>query len=132
MTQPLTQVLLLLAAAVLVVALARRLGLPAIVGYLVVGMLLGPFAFALIEDAPATRGLAEIGVVFLLFTGLLLWDQGRHFVETALGFQFSIDAQRWATLLHSTAAIATTLMRPPSIRAFRPRGRLASSAVRRR
>ncbi len=68
LTQPLTQVLLLLAAAVLVVALARRLGLPAIVGYLVVGMLLGPSAFALIEDAPATRGLAEIGVVFLLFT----------------------------------------------------------------
>jgi CPA2 family monovalent cation:H+ antiporter-2 len=68
LTQPLTQVLLLLAAAVLVVALARRLGLPAIVGYLVVGMLLGPSAFGLIEDAPATRGLAEIGVVFLLFT----------------------------------------------------------------
>ena len=68
LTQPLTQVLLLLAAAVLVVALARRLGLPAILGYLVVGMLLGPSAFALLEDVPATRALAEIGVVFLLFT----------------------------------------------------------------
>ena len=49
-------------------------------------------------------------VVFLLLTGLVLWDQGRHFVETALGFQFSIDAQRWATLLHSTAAIATIVL----------------------
>ena len=67
-TEPLTQVLLLLAAAVLIVALARRVGLPAILGYLLVGMLLGPSAFALLEDAPATRALAEIGVVFLLFT----------------------------------------------------------------
>jgi Kef-type K+ transport system membrane component KefB len=39
--QPLTQVLLLLLASVGVVAVARRLGLPAILGYLFVGMLLG-------------------------------------------------------------------------------------------
>jgi monovalent cation:H+ antiporter-2, CPA2 family len=68
LSQPLTQVLLLLAASVLVVALARRIGLPAILGYLVVGMLLGPSALGLLNDAPATRALAEIGVVFLLFT----------------------------------------------------------------
>jgi len=68
LSQPLTQVLLLLAASVLVVALARRVGLPAILGYLVVGMLLGPSAFGLLDDAPATHALAEIGVVFLLFT----------------------------------------------------------------
>lgn len=66
--EPLTQVLLLLAAAVLIVALARRVGLPAILGYVIVGMLLGPSAFALLDDAPATRALAETGVVFLLFT----------------------------------------------------------------
>ncbi len=65
---PLTQVLLLLAAALLVVAIARRLGLPAILGYLVVGTLLGPFAFGLIDESGTTRLLAELGVVFLLFT----------------------------------------------------------------
>ncbi|MCU0757953.1 MAG: monovalent cation:proton antiporter-2 (CPA2) family protein [Steroidobacteraceae bacterium] len=65
---PLTQVLLLLAAALLVVALARRLGLPAILGYLAVGTALGPFAFGLIDESATTRLLAELGVVFLLFT----------------------------------------------------------------
>jgi len=65
---PLTQVLVLLAAALLVVALARRLGLPAILGYLAVGTLLGPFAFGFIDGSATTRLLAELGVVFLLFT----------------------------------------------------------------
>src|SRR5260221_14261331 len=64
----LTQVLVLLCASVLVVAVARRLGLPPILGYLVVGLLLGPLAFGLLPAGPATRALAEIGVVFLLFT----------------------------------------------------------------
>ena len=49
-------------------------------------------------------------IPFLLLTGLLLWDQGRGFVETALGLKFSIDAQRWATLLHSIGAVAAILM----------------------
>jgi monovalent cation:H+ antiporter-2, CPA2 family len=65
---PLTQVLVLLFASVVVVAIARRQGLPPMLGYLVVGMLLGPLAFGLLPDGAATRALAEIGVVFLLFT----------------------------------------------------------------
>src|SRR5258705_1042093 len=64
----LTQVLVLLFASVVVVAVARRQGLPPILGYLVVGLLLGPLAFGLLPAGPATRALAEIGVVFLLFT----------------------------------------------------------------
>ena len=65
---PLAQILILLAAAVLVVALARRVGLPAILGYLIVGTLFGPFALGAIDDTGTTRLLAELGVVFLLFT----------------------------------------------------------------
>ncbi|MFO1455642.1 MAG: monovalent cation:proton antiporter-2 (CPA2) family protein [Steroidobacteraceae bacterium] len=65
---PLTQVLVLLAAALVVVALARRLGLPAILGYLAVGTVLGPFALGLISESGTTRLLADLGVVFLLFT----------------------------------------------------------------
>lgn len=65
---PLAQVLLLLAAAVLVVAVARRAGLPAILGYLLVGTIFGPYALGVMEESSTTRLLAELGVVFLLFT----------------------------------------------------------------
>ena len=65
---PLTQVLILLVASVLVVSLARRVELPPILGYLVVGMMLGPLAMGVLPNSEATRTLAEIGVVFLLFT----------------------------------------------------------------
>lgn len=60
--------MILLAGAVFVVALARRLGLPAILGYIVVGMVLGPHAAGVVTDSPTTQLLAELGVVFLLFT----------------------------------------------------------------
>jgi CPA2 family monovalent cation:H+ antiporter-2 len=72
--EPLTQVLILLVAAVLVVALARRVSMPAILGYLVVGMILGPLT-GVLPDTGAMHALADIGVVFLLFTlGLeFLW-----------------------------------------------------------
>lgn len=66
--EPLTEVMILLAGAVFVVALARRLGLPAILGYIVVGMALGPHAAGLVTDSGTTQLLAELGVVFLLFT----------------------------------------------------------------
>ena len=73
--QPLTQVLILLLASVVVLAIARRQGLPPILGYLVVGMLLGPLAFGVLPNGAATQTFANIGVVFLLFTlGLdFLW-----------------------------------------------------------
>jgi CPA2 family monovalent cation:H+ antiporter-2 len=65
---PLTQVLALLLASVLVVTAARRLGLPPVLGYLGVGLLVGPHALGLMADSEHTQLLAEIGVVFLLFT----------------------------------------------------------------
>lgn len=60
--------LILLAAAVGVVVLFRLLHLPAMLGYLIVGILIGPHALGWIPDAPETRHLAEFGVVFLMFS----------------------------------------------------------------
>ncbi len=68
MHNTLSLVLILLAAAVLMVALFRVLRLPPMLGYLLVGMLIGPHAFGLIQDSAQTRYLAEFGVVFLMFS----------------------------------------------------------------
>ena len=66
--QPLTQVLILLAAAVLLVTLARRLGLSTAVPYLIVGLALGPHALAVVSGSATVTLLADLGVAFLLFT----------------------------------------------------------------
>jgi len=60
--------LLLLAAAVLGVVAFRMLHLPPMLGYLAVGILIGPHALGLAEDNATTHTLAEFGVVFLMFS----------------------------------------------------------------
>src|SRR6202041_3354171 len=85
-SDPLLQILILLTASVCVVAAVRKLALPAILGYLAVGMLLGPHALALAADNETTQLLADFGVVFLVFT---------------LGLEFSLPrlvAMRWEVL----------------------------------
>ena len=64
----LTQILVLLAGSLLVLALVRRFALPPILGYLLVGMLLGPHALGVLDDDESIRMLADVGVVFLVFT----------------------------------------------------------------
>jgi CPA2 family monovalent cation:H+ antiporter-2 len=59
--------LLYLLAAVLGVVCFRTLKLPPMLGYLVVGVLIGPNALALAENSDMVRHLAEFGVVFLMF-----------------------------------------------------------------
>jgi len=68
MESTLSLVLVLLASAVLVVVLCRILHLPVMLGYLIVGILIGPHALAWIPDAVGTQHLAEFGVVFLMFS----------------------------------------------------------------
>jgi CPA2 family monovalent cation:H+ antiporter-2 len=62
-------VLLFLLAAVLGVVLCRLLKLPPMVGYLAVGVLIGPHALSFAKDSAAAglQHLAEFGVVFLMF-----------------------------------------------------------------
>ncbi|MBI4207451.1 MAG: cation:proton antiporter [Betaproteobacteria bacterium] len=68
MQTTLQPVLILLAAAVLVVVACRSLRLPPLLGYLMVGVVIGPHALALISDTGEVHALAEIGVVFLMFS----------------------------------------------------------------
>ncbi|MBB5019469.1 CPA2 family monovalent cation:H+ antiporter-2 [Chitinivorax tropicus] len=60
--------LILLAASVLAVVACRQLKLPALLGYLLVGIIIGPNALALLEDSADTAYLAEFGIVFLMFS----------------------------------------------------------------
>ena len=64
----LQSVLILLATAVLVVVVFRTLRLPPLLGYLIVGVGIGPHALAWIPDTEAVHQLAEFGVVFLMFS----------------------------------------------------------------
>ena len=47
--------------------LARLLRLPTLLGYLAVGVAIGPHAFELIDNVDSVQTLAELGVVLLLF-----------------------------------------------------------------
>lgn len=71
--------LLYLLAAVLGVVVCRTLRLPAMIGYLAVGVLIGPHALALAQNSAGLRYLAEFGVVFLMF---------------AIGLEFSLPKLR--------------------------------------
>jgi CPA2 family monovalent cation:H+ antiporter-2 len=61
-------ILVLLISSVLAVALFRRLRLPAMLAYFLVGMVLGPHTFGLLPDTEASREFAEFGIVFLMFS----------------------------------------------------------------
>jgi len=68
MSSTLELVLLLLAASVLAVTAFRWAHLPPLLGYLVVGMTIGPYALALVPDSEGMRRLADFGIVFLMFS----------------------------------------------------------------
>ncbi len=47
--------------------IARRIGLPTLVGYLVAGMVIGPFTPGFVGDSESASQLAELGVIFMMF-----------------------------------------------------------------
>ncbi|MEX0809980.1 MAG: monovalent cation:proton antiporter-2 (CPA2) family protein, partial [Dongiaceae bacterium] len=63
-----TEALILLVTAVVAVCLFHRLRISPILGYLTGGVVIGPHGLGLIDNVETIRGLAEFGVVFLLFT----------------------------------------------------------------
>lgn len=68
MSSALFSIVVLLLAVVITVMVFRRFRLPPILGYLLVGMTIGPFALGWLPDDATTNHLAEFGIVFLMFS----------------------------------------------------------------
>ena len=65
---PLLQdIVVLLGFSVVVVLLLQRLRIPSILGFLITGIIIGPFSFGLIENPEQVEILSEIGVILLMF-----------------------------------------------------------------
>ena len=93
----LTQSLLLVLASALAVGLLAACGMPAVMGYLVAGVSIGPHALGLIAAGEETRFLAELGLVFLMFT---------------VGLEFSpstLLAARYDVLLAGSLQVGVTM-----------------------
>ncbi|MBJ9958706.1 monovalent cation:proton antiporter-2 (CPA2) family protein [Acinetobacter courvalinii] len=57
----------LLAAAVIAVPIFKRIGLGSVLGYLIAGLIIGPFGFAFFHDSASILHIAELGIVMYLF-----------------------------------------------------------------
>ncbi|WP_348637377.1 cation:proton antiporter domain-containing protein [Fluviibacter phosphoraccumulans] len=86
----LSLVLMLLAASVFGVILVRRINMPPMFGYLLVGLLIGPHALSLLKNVKAANTLAEFGVVFLMFSIGLEFSVARLFTMRKIVFGFGM------------------------------------------
>ena len=64
----LKEVTILFAVAIVIVFICSKIRLPAIIGFLFTGIVLGPHGIALLDTVHEIELLAEIGIIFLLFT----------------------------------------------------------------
>jgi glutathione-regulated potassium-efflux system ancillary protein KefC len=140
----------LLAAAVILVPLAHRLGAGAIVGYLAAGVLVGPHVLSVVPDVEALGGVSELGIAMLLFViGLGLepprvWEMRRSVfgagvaqvalcgaaltgIALALGLPWQPALLIGLALAQSSTAIAMQLMAERNLLAS-PTGRVAFGA----
>ena len=133
--------------ALITVVLFQRLKFPSIIGFLVTGVLAGPYALAFIKDTHQVEQMAEIGVVLLLFTigielslkelmrikHLVLWGGGLQVLVTILavaavgvGFGFPVSQSvffGFLVALSSTAILMKLLI--DSGQADAPHGKMA-------
>lgn len=127
------QAIVFIGAAIVLVPIFQSLGFGSVLGYLIAGIIIGPFGFKLIPDIESVMHLSELGVIFLLFViGLeietkKLWGMRRHLfglgglqilftsiVFTSLGLYFGLHFTTAAVIgfalsLSSTAFAIQTL-----------------------
>ena len=78
--------------------IGQRFRLPSVVSFLIIGMLVGPFGFAIITDQSLINTIGEIGIVLLLFT-------------IGLEFSFQTLLRSWrAVIIGGTVQICTTIV----------------------
>jgi len=73
----LREIVIVLAASVLIIYLSHKLRLPSVIGFLLTGVLIGPGGLSLVKNTETVGILAEIGVVMLLFTVGLEFEPAR-------------------------------------------------------
>lgn len=113
--------LIYLAAAIVAVPIAKRVGLGSVLGYLIAGILIGPYALGIVGDQTDVMHFAEFGVVMMLFlVGLelqpaRLWKL-RHSILGLGGLQVVLTAAAifafcyWVFTMHWQTALALGLM----------------------
>ena len=111
---PLQLTLLYLLAAVLGVVVCRSFKLPPMLGYLAVGVVIGPNALAVAKNADGVRNLGEFGVVFLMFVIGLEFNLAklRAMRNHVFGLGFF---QVMLTMLGATAAAMTLAFFAPKL-----------------
>jgi CPA2 family monovalent cation:H+ antiporter-2 len=101
----LLELLILIGSATFVATLFHALKLPTIIGFIVAGVIIGPFGIGWVGSVPGAEALSEIGIIFLMFTiGLefslsQLKDLRRHFLGLG-GSQVIITLTLTALLCH--------------------------------
>ena len=112
----LVELVIILGAAVAVLLASWRLRVPSVVGLLLTGVLLGPAGLGVIREGPTISGLAELGVVFLLFSiGLDLSLEELAQVRRAFFFAAPLYV---ALAVGATAALALALGSSPGAAVF--------------
>ncbi len=124
----LTEAIIYLATAIIAVPLSKRLGFGSVIGYLVAGIIIGPFGFRFIRDPEHILHFAELGVVFLLFIVGLELQPSRLWVLRRMVFGLGsaqvllsaivIGLLAWAYGFTPTAAAVTGLILALSSTAF--------------
>ncbi|WLH33993.1 monovalent cation:proton antiporter-2 (CPA2) family protein [Pseudomonas sp. FP2196] len=97
--------LIILASSLVMIALFRRLRLPPVLGYLCVGLLVGPTAFNWVNESENLPDVAELGVVFLLFSLGLEFSLSKMIALRKVVFR--LGSQQ---VLISTAILGSLLM----------------------
>ncbi|HEY2628817.1 MAG TPA: glutathione-regulated potassium-efflux system protein KefC [Usitatibacter sp.] len=80
------EALIFLAAAVVCVPIAKRIGLGSVMGYLIAGASIGPWGLNLVAETESTQNLAELGVVLMLFVIGLELDPRRFLAMRGVVF----------------------------------------------